>query len=566
MKKFFALVLALALVMSLALPAFADESTDTETTVTTYDLSIKGDATGHIYQAYQIFSGDISSTEVMTNVEWGNGIIDGEALLAALKDDETELVNPTDGTKYNLKDAFASATDAKSVAKAMASWGNNSVRVDRFAEIVSEYLAATPTKETTSQTTTYVFEDLPSGYYLIKDKDDSLSSEANDFYTKFIIDLSSSLDVEVKGSVPSVTKGVSEELNGSYTEEISNQLSKTHYYEWIGTVPTDIADYDHYYYKFTDTLSAGLTFDRFEQIYILHNGGGKTWIVDESGVNSTQNTMKPSAADANGEGDTTPQEISITWNDLKAVYPGLLASDKIVVKYSAYLNENAIIGSAGNDNKVSLTYSNNPHDENDKGKTPEDEATVYSFKLKVTKVNETNNVLAGAEFVLYHNHTDTETNKTTAMYAKMEATGEGNEKKITGWTDKIGEATKLTTGNDGVIEFEGLEKDTVYWLRETKAPVGYNKLTADVQVKISDFAVDENDNIVSLDYSVNSGANQNLTGEEAKPGQVSATVENKSGTTLPSTGGIGTTLFYVFGGLMVAGAAVLLVTKKRMAE
>ena len=146
------------------------------------------------------------------------------------------------------------------------------------------------------------------------------------------------------------------------------------------------------------------------------------------------------------------------------------------------------------------------------------------------------------------------------MYAIVNAAG-----KITGWTEDIDAATKLTTLADGLIKVEGLKDEIGYFLRETKAPDGYNKLNADIKIVIEDeYAANSTDKVLNfLKYEVD-GKGTELSGADAAPGEVSTKVINKSGTTLPSTGGIGTTLFYLVGGLMVAAAAVLLVTKKRM--
>lgn len=561
-RKIMSLALCLMLVLSLAAPVFAAEPVS---------LTIQGEKANHTYEAYQIFSGDINASGVMTNIVWGTGIADGAALLAALKADTTEIVNGMDPSQVSsMATEFAAANNAEDVAKVMKNWGDNAERIDYFANFLYEkgYLTATPTATTTSSTTTYVFSSLQPGYYLIKDEDDSIADTAYDFYTKFIIDLTTSTDVAVKGSVPKVDKKVSETLTGTYSESISNQLNKTHYYEWTGYIPADIEDYEHYYYKFTDTMSKGLTFERFEKIVIAHAGGSETVIYDASLTNPVVNAgLQPDVMNHVAGADSTT--VVVEWTDLLAKYPTLLTSDKIVVKYSAHLNEHAVIGGAGNDNKVNLTFSNNPHDIDDKGKTPDDDATVYSFKLKVNKVNQSDEPLAGAEFVLFHYHTvntyapDGVTitgTKNVEMYAIVNAAG-----KITGWTEDINVATKLTTLADGLIKVEGLKDEIGYFLRETKAPDGYNKLNADIKIVIDGgYTTNATDDVLSyLKYEVDGKATE-LNGADAAPGEVSTKVINKSGTTLPSTGGIGTTLFYLVGGLMVAAAAVLLVTKKRM--
>lgn len=561
MKRLFALVLAVMMVMSLATTAFAAEDE-----VTTVSLTIAGEKSGHTYEAYQIFGGKVNDSGIMTEIVWGTGLKDTDALLAGLKADET------------LGTEFASAATAEYVAAVMKNWGDRGTRIEYFADFLKDYLADEPDATATNATgTTYTFEELNPGYYLIKDEDGTVDEEY-DFYTKFILDVTTSTDVAVKGSVPTVSKTVSNTLNGVYSSEITNQLNKTHYYMWTGTVPADIEDYEFYRYVFEDTLSDGLTFLNFEEIYIDHyNQEEHTWIYNWNAAdgNKTINpNLTPDIVDYNGEGDTTPNKISIGWTDLLSQYPTLLTSDTIVIKYAAKLNENAIIGGQGNLNEVELIFSNNPHDENDYGKTPPMDPRVYSFKLKATKIDaatkndENPKTLAGAEFVLFYYRTynvygedgvtvvDT---KNVEQYAILNANN-----KITGWTENIDEATKLVSGADGVIEAEGLQTMVGYYLRETKAPDGYNALVADIKIVITGFTTNSEEYITELSYEIN-GKVHKLEGDEAVPGQVATVIENKSGTTLPSTGGMGTTLFYITGSLMAAAAIVLLVTKKRMA-
>lgn len=566
MKKAFALVLTIIMVFALALPAYADE---TETTPATVSLTIAGEATGHTYEAYQIFGGKINDKGVMTEITWGTGLKNTDALLEALKADTT-----------NFGTDFANVTDADTVATAMKAWGDNGAKIDAFADLLKDYLADTPTDTATNDivageaTTTYTFDSLAPGYYLIKDQDGTVD-EKNDFYTKFLIDVTTSTDVAVKGSVPTVTKQVSNTLDGDYSAAITNELNKTHYYMWEGTIPTDINDYDFYYYEFQDTLSSGLTFLRFEEIYI-QTTSGKDWIYNaalddaETEANEAIVTVRwypgtegVGTIDDNGTDGT----IGLKWNDLKAVYGALATSDKIVVKYSAKLNDNAIVGGSGNKNEVELIFSNNPHDDSDKGQTPPVDPRVYTFGLEVTKRagSETGNALAGAKFVLYQKFTEhvknEETGETTSVLVPYYAVLTGS--KITSWVKDMDDATVLTSGADGKIKFEGLQVGIGYFLHETEAPDGYNKLTADTQINITGYTTDDYE-VATISYQVNGGTLKTTSGETAKAGLVTADVVNKEGATLPSTGGVGTTLFYVVGSLMVVAAVVLLVTKKRM--
>ena len=208
----------------------------------------------------------------------------------------------------------------------------------------------------------------------------------------------------------------------------------------------------------------------------------------------------------------------------------------IVINYTAKLTRDAVAGK-GYVNDTWLDYGNKQH-------TEHDTTTTYTWKLPIYKYHkdgETPKALAGAEFILYKG-----SEESNRDYAKV------TDGKLTGWTKTKADATKLVSGDDGMIAVEGLDADT-YYLEETKAPGGYNKLAGPVKVEISHTVTDEGAHMTNT-------LKLGETGAEVERVEI----ENKSGTELPSTGGIGTTIFYVLGSVLVIGAAVLLVTKKRM--
>ena len=215
-------------------------------------------------------------------------------------------------------------------------------------------------------------------------------------------------------------------------------------------------------------------------------------------------------------------------------YLGSITADtNIVINYTAKLTSNAVAGT-GYVNETWLDYGDKQH-------TEHDTTTTYTWKLPIYKYHmdgEAKKALAGAEFILYKG---SEENRD---YAKV------TEGKLTGWTKEKAEATKLVSGDDGMIAVEGLDADT-YYLEETKAPGGYNKLAGPVKVDISHTVTDE-------------GAHMTHTLKQNTTDVAKVEIENKSGTELPSTGGIGTTIFYVLGSILVIGAVVLLIAKKRM--
>ena len=294
-------------------------------------------------------------------------------------------------------------------------------------------------------------------------------------------------------------------------EETDVEVGQEVHYTIKGEVPEHTI-FDTYTYMITDTMSTGLTFKKNVQVVI--NDADVT-----TGCDITYDV----------ENNANKFTVSIP---VKSYEIGA----KIEVKYSATVNEQAVAKISKN--KATLTYSNNPTDESKTTTTPEHEVPVYTAQIAIEKVEKvaegtTAKKLKGAEFVLYKEVTTDGGN--TKQYYKWNT----DEKKVQWVTDKK-EATVKTTGENGEAFFDGLANGT-YHLVETKAPAGYNQMTEAQEVVVNGDAT---------------GAN--LT--------VNTKVENQAGTLLPSTGGMGTTVFYVLGAVLVVGAGVLLVTKKRMSR
>ncbi|WP_024344418.1 isopeptide-forming domain-containing fimbrial protein [Streptococcus equinus] len=486
--------------------AFADGAT--------YSLTIKGTHVGHTYEAYQIFAGDISSDgKTLSNVKWGSDV-----------------------TPFDYKGITEADKIAEEISKPGKVDENNETKAAKdFSKLAGAHLTTTIHKVTSTETTT-VISGLAPGYYLVKDVDGSQTadpskeSEKATAYTRFIMQVVGNSEAQLKNDVPSVQKKV-KETNDSTGETTDWQdaadydMGDTVPFQLKATLPVHIADYDHYYVEFTDTLSAGLTFDKIT----LVKADGKTLSEGEYTVNATENQ----------NGTTT---LSVIITDVKKVNPDINKDDKVIVEYDAKLNDKAVLGSAGNPNSVELTYSNNPNATGDgtskpadTGKTPKDTVKVFTYQTVINKVGEDEKTpLAGAGFTLSKKDKDGNWNTVKALPA--------------------GEAT--------TFEFKGLDAGN-YKLEESTTPDGYNTIKPIEFTINAEYDVKSDDpQLTKLSGDVTSGVAK-FDANEAD-GSLKADIVNRKGSLLPSTGGMGTTILYVIGSILVLVAAVLLITKKRM--
>lgn len=454
MRKIFAMVLAVIMVMSLATTAFADE--------TTYTLTLNNAQEGHTYSAYQIFAGDLDGT-TLSNIVWGSGVsAEGQTAL---------------GTAAGKAASLKTTQDAEA-----------------FAAEVAPYLATVAGSATVGEgATTCEITGLEAGYYLVQT---TATPDENGVKTYYIMKVVADTSASIKADVPEVEKTVNDD---------DANIGDTVTFTLTATMPSNLQGYETYKVVFHDTLSAGLDFVE-GTVKVTVAGVDKTnafTVTEENGI------------------------LTISCDDVLA--QGATASSEIVVTYDAKLDADAVIGTEGNLNKVYLEYSNDPNVDG-VGKTPEEEVKVYTWEIPVFKYTEgeddAKNPLAGAGFTLYDGD----------AAVTLTKVGETNVYKV----DPTSTTTEIFTDSTGKFEIEGLEKGT-YTLKETTTPAGYNTC-ADITVTIGDNGV--------------------LTQNNDLVNQVE--VLNQAGSTLPSTGGMGTTLFYVFGAILMVGAAVLLVTKRRM--
>lgn len=526
-KKIASLLLALLMVFSLAAAASAATVTN---------------QTSHSYAAYRIFSGTQAENSVpLGDVEWGAGV-DGAALLTALKGDSFFNVGTDDAN------IFASCTTALDVAEVLSAYPDKSAVAKAFANVAAQHLTTTA-KATIAGDTASV--DLPAGYYLLVDTSTPGTDDARN--TALLQMTNQDITIEGKYSVPSVDKSV-QDTDGSWGESADWEIGSDVPFKLEGTLPTNYEDYEAYQYVFHDTLSAGLqlngTFDETDPTKVL---SGVTVQVGDTDIGSNFTITY------------TNHQLTVACNNLKAI-PGLTKDSQIVVEYTAELLSTAVIGGDGNKNEVFLEYANDPNATGDgaTSNTKTDEVLVFTYALDVTKVDGKDGTtkLANAEFVLLSS------DKTKA--AKV------SNGKLVEWVTvpaavngiiPYPDGTKLTSGSNGKFVIAGLDAGS-YYLRETKAPAGYNLLGNDIGITII-ATLDKSENnpsLTALKISVRedkTGAVATESDGDVTTGIVSTIVENVAGAQLPLTGGIGTTVFYIAGSVLVLTAAVLSVTRKR---
>lgn len=562
-RKLLALLLALLLTAALTVPALADpEASPQPAAPATYTITIENNKPGHTYEAYQVFAGDLAGN-VLSNIQWGTGV-DGEALLTALKGDGT------------IGSSFTDCTTAAQVAEVLAGFESNSTNLDAFAKVVANNLS-TATGTSTQGTGNYTISNLPAGYYFVKDQDGSLTGEGPDAYTKFMLNLVKDTPVTPKSDVPSVEKKVQEDdkynQDGGYGQGYNDvadwNIGDAVPFKLIGTIP-EMDGYDTYKYIFHDTLSNGLT---------LNTDSVKVYVADSKDADLSSATEL--TKDEDYTLNTSPAEshcsFEVSFSDLKSVEEAV-SGKYIIVAYTATLNESAVIGLDGNPNKVYLEFSNNPYNEGETNETPKDTVIVFTYELDTTKVDggsedpENPTKLPGAQFVLLNSDgtkvakIDT-ANKFDGWVNLPAGTGEGDAITYEDWTTyNTTNPVILTSDDDGLFQVIGLD-DGTYKLREIQAPDGFNLLPNDVTVVIT---ADTNNCQDWSGTAADALRDLNVTADgepgngQADTGIAAITIANNKGATLPETGGMGTTVFYVLGGILAVGAGVLLVARRRM--
>lgn len=587
MKKLIAVLLAAVMVMSMSSVSVMALDTGNKTITIT---NVSSDKT---YYAYQIFSGTYSSGE-LTNIGTGSGlnVTTDEQITAitSLLTGSTASISVTyNNTTYTTLGALATAYLANNannsiawIADFLSEFGDDDSNIAvAFAEITAQFLTSDYyTGSYSSTDSTYTFSSLPDGYYLIVDA--TSVNNSSGAASRYMLVLAGEF-VEQKSVVPTITKQIvlsDTTTTNSTTASIGDTVS----YVLTSSVP-DMTGYSSYTFIITDTICKGLTLtpktsqtnvsstaanaglyelDLSITVGTATISGMRVYDANDSSAAGSYAYYYYTSTDASGV--TT---LTIVFNNF--ISSGYTAGVAISVAYTATLDSDAVIGSSGNENTATLTYSNNPNlvydnsswsQSTDTGTTVEAKAVVYTYKLNLTKVDsvDSSSTLSGAEFYLY------KTEGSTTYYAIVteDTTGTDGYYTISGWTTDSTAKSTLTSGTNGVLYITGLEAGT-YYLYESAAPTGYVAWTSAMEIVITaetSVVASGSTGTTSLTATVGETA----AATDASAGTIAASVTNSSSAALPTTGGLGTVMIYVLGGFMAVTAAVLLITKKRMAR
>lgn len=538
MKKIMALVIAMVMVLSMSISVFAavptsqtiDANSAADATTGKYTISVASTDT-HTYTVYQILTGTLVAGESkLGNPQWG-----------------------ADATKTG-------DTGVKEFINSITANGLTNVEIDNLVN--AELKDGATGRGTVSASTPL---DVDPGYYLIVDTTESLAD--GDAKSLNIVAVFNDITITPKKGTVTSEKHVDDQNDSDSTDhsELKDSadydIGDTIPYTLKMTLPEDYANYKQYKIVFTDDMSAGLTLN--DNSVKIHYGTGDT--------EGTSITFTSGGSSAYTGGTVYTYTIA----DLKAAQAATGASDAlkglgagsvITITYTATLNSNAVIGSAGNPNQYKVDFSSNPNQEAggtpDTNDTPWDKNIVFTYKTVFNKVDSNKNPLAGADFKLYKfienvNGTDTYNNK-KGTWTDVTTLGSGDNKpskEKSAYTkgDKTAENAKFT--------FSGIDAG-VYKLVETETPGGYNTLEDQIfTITATHDLVADNPELKTLTGT--DGAQFTMT-PSVSEGSLTADIENKQGTELPSTGGIGTTIFYIVGAVLVIGAGVILVTRRRM--
>ena len=476
-KRMLALLAAFALVLAMAVPAWAEGNTGS--------ITVQGAVDGETYSIYKIF--DVTGYDMTTHPhKITYKVTAGWASFFKTGNPGANYV--TLDSKNQISATTLDSSNAPAFAAAAIAWAKDS----------AHNINVTESKKANKDGVT--FTNVADGYYLVDTSLGALCSLDNV--------TGNTATISEKNKVPSVEKKV--KSGDNYDSRNSAKIGDTVEYKTTITINGSVEKV-----VLHDKMDTGLTFN--ETSVKVKVGGA-----DVAAENYT--LKKP------GTESSDPCTFEIEFKD--SYIAGLATGTQIEVTYSATLNENAVIGTTGNKNDTWLKYGNNG--------SVTSETTTYSYSFDLVKTDSDGTLLAGAKFKLY-------ADKNCTDEIKLVADGD-NAYRVAKTGEKAVES--IETNATSALTIKGLKGTTTYYLKEIEAPKGYNELENAFELAIA---------------SANISSNLSTTSNKWDEGKSTGIhIINNAGTTLPSTGGMGTTVFYVVGGGLMAVAVVLLVTKKRM--
>ncbi len=519
-NKFMRILLSMAILFALAIPSFAVVASPYNITVTNTNNAVSID--GKTYSAYKLFSVSYNDAKTAYSYTWDNTCLD-----------VSYTVGTTTYTRDTLVTWLSGLSDSGSEIRDFADYV--------YANYIDGKTLTAAGSATASGETATISVDDP-GYYMVYGTGTGVDGDSEIVASVSLTTTDPAVTIQPKLDAPSLNKQILHNESNTWGNVGDNQIGDTVEFRTITTVP-DTTNYDEYTYVIHDTMSSGLTFN--PNSLSIKIGESSTLASSYYTLNTTP-----------GNGET----FTVTVDIMRAITAGVLHNDdQLVTYYTATLNQSALIYDVNpyhNDNEAYLTYSNNPYDNDSKGTTTKDKVYDWTFKMGVNKVDPKGDALTGAEFVLSESNTltkDAAGNITNAIAL----INNNNGTYTVAPSDYAGTTTITIQAGSAVIK--GLDDATMYYLHETLAPDGYNALPAPQSFTITAGYETAGNALLAGNPTVTVGSNDPST-------TLSTNVVNNTGSLLPSTGGMGTTIFYVVGGCLTVGAAILLITRKRMSN
>jgi fimbrial isopeptide formation D2 family protein/LPXTG-motif cell wall-anchored protein len=529
LKKLFALVATVATCLSLGATSVLAEG---ESTSTTGSITINN-ATG-TYAIYQLFKGDVvettttegaEPTKTISNAQWGDSWNE-----VAKKDAADEGVDAAKAVEIVAD--YETEADILDFAKIILAKNEDG----QYVDMTGSYATAKATKAEGATSATAIFSNLPYGYYLIE----NTTVASGESYTKYIFAVvgPTAVTINNKTDVPSMTKKV-KDTNDSVADSTTGWQDSADYdigdavpFQLTGTVASNYADYKTYYFAFHDVEESGLTFDP-ASVVVKVDG---TVITSGYEIKTTKKATNGTTTYFAPTDECTFEVVFSNLKDITSVHAGSV----ITVDYNSALNESANIGNQGNVNMAKLEFSNNPNEEQSgetkpgTGETPWDNVIVFTYQTVVNKVDQDGKALAGAEFTL-----------------------EKYDAKNNTW---VASKTATLDETGTLFTFKGLD-DGRYRLTESKTPAGYNTCAPIEFTVTAEHTIEwDGTNRTAVLTSLKTTGIDSTS--KLSDGSLTSNVVNKKGSVLPSTGGIGTTIFYVTGAILMLGAGVLLLSRR----